>query len=72
MSNEQDEEKRKRGKEKERGRRKGEVECIIKEESRQNRMLNDFACQFYIIENESERERGGGGKRNRIKKETGG
>lgn len=44
-------------KETERGRRKRQVECIIKEESWQNRVLDNFACQFYIIENESEKER---------------
>lgn len=46
-------------KETERGRRKRQVECIIKEESWQNRVLDNFACQFYIIENESEKEREG-------------
>lgn len=51
-------------KETERGRRKRQVECIIKEESWQNRVLDNFACQFYIIENESEKERERKGKRN--------
>lgn len=52
--------KRVRGeKEKEtnRERRKRVVECIIEEENRQNRVLDDLACQFYIAENERERER---------------
>lgn len=52
--------KRVRGeKEKEtnRERRKRVVECIIEEENRQNRVLDDLACQFYIVENERERER---------------
>lgn len=52
--------KRVRGeKEKEtnRERRKRVVECIIEEENRQNRVLDDLACQFYIVENEKERER---------------
>lgn len=51
--------KRVRGeKEKEtnRERRKRVVECIIEEENRQNRVLDDLACQFYIVENERERE----------------
>lgn len=50
-------EKRKEENETERRRRKRQVECIIKEESWQNRVLDNFACQFYIIENESEKER---------------
>lgn len=46
---------------------------VIKQKSRQNRVLDDFACQFYIIENENEKEKERRkGKRNRIrKKETG-
>lgn len=62
--------KRVRGeKEKEtnRERRKRVVECIIEEENRQNRVLDDLACQFYIVENERERERGKD-KKNQVKK----
>lgn len=63
--------KRVRGeKEKEtnRERRKRVVECIIEEENRQNRVLDDLACQFYIVENERER---GKDKKNQVKKEIG-
>lgn len=38
---------------------------VIKQKSRQNRVLDDFACQFYIIENENEKEKE---RRNRIRK----
>lgn len=57
MCEERKREKGENEKETERDRRKRQVECIIKEESWQNRVLDNFACQFYIIENESEKER---------------